>query len=835
VNTGVETLTRSPRGGLRVVVLGCLFVLFLSQTVVLGRSVVSQLQSLSSASTDNLQWNIAQMEVELLRMRVALESVERVGEGALPDLRRRFDVFNSRFDTVSESAARNYLAASAEGRRRLTAYRNFLDESVPVIDGSDEKLLQAVPHLRRAVGSLEGQMRALSLEGVSASALAEDSTRRQVFQTLFRLALSTVALVAALIASAIVLWFLYQRARRIGAEHDAARVRLEAMVTSSLDAIIVVDTDGLILEFNGAAEQVFGFTTDEVVGSLVADVLVPPHLRQAHFEGMDRYIRTGHKRVVGKGRVRLEAMHKSGAIFPVEMTLSEARSGDQVVFVSFLRDISQQVAAEDAMKQARDEAESAAKAKTDLLTVMSHEMRTPLNGILGSLDLIERDNLSPRQEQFLEAIRVSGDMLLSHVTDVLDLSRLEAGDQPTSEAPFSLAAVAEEVIHSAKPLAERQGNKIRLDLLSADLGLVQGDEMRLRQCLVNLLGNANKFTENGSVSLEVERLPDGMVECRVHDSGIGIPARDLPRIFEDFVTIDTAYARKNAGTGLGLPITKRLVEGMGGEITVDSIEGEGSLFTLRLPLDPVVAEAPSAPVKAKAAPAVTGRVVLVVDDNEINRMIAAETLRSRGIEAVEADGARSALALARENKFDLVLMDISMPEIDGIQALQMLRARGGASAGVPVLALTAHASREDSLRILQAGFDDMLTKPLLQPEVDRILSQYCQAADVASEDELDVRALLGDEIYEQNVRRFLDDLKAVLPQIRGAKRLTKELKPLVHDMAGCASVLGETQLQQQFQAIEALKDHEWDSHLSDHLAQVELRVGALEQGLRGAA
>lgn len=834
MNTRIDTLTRSPREGFRFVVLGFLLILFLSQTLLLGRSVVTQLRSLSSASTDNLQWNIAQMEVELLRMRVALETVERVGEGALPDLRRRFDVFYSRFDTVSESKAQEFLASSTEGRRRLRAYRNFLDESVVLIDGTDEKLLAAVPYLRRAVSSLESQMRSLSLEGVSASALAEDTTRRQVFQTLFRLALSTVALIAALVVSAALLWLLYQRARRLAVQHNADRARLEAMVSSSLDAIVVIDKDGFIVEFNGAAEQVFGYTEDEAVGCLMADLLVPAHLRQAHFQGMERFIRTGHKRVLGKGRVRLEALRKSGEVFPVELSLSVAQSGDQTVFVSFLKDISQQVEAEETLTRARDEAEIAATAKTNLLTVMSHEMRTPLNGILGSLDLIERDNLSDRQLQFLEAIRVSGDLLLSHVNDVLDLSRLEGGSQSVRKEPFSLAAVAEEVVFSAKPLAERQGNKITLDLLSPDLGRVLGDETQLRQCLVNLLGNANKFTENGCISLEVERLNDGMVECRVHDSGIGIPEADLPRIFEDFVTIDTAYDRKNAGTGLGLPITKRLVEGMGGEITVDSIEGEGSLFAIRLPLEPV-AEAPKAAMPTDLVPLSSGRVILVVDDNEINRMIAAETLRSRGIEAVEADGARMALDLARSQKFDLVLMDISMPEIDGIQALHMLRGQGGASAGVPVLALTAHASPEDSIRILNAGFDDMLTKPLLQPEVDRILGVYCGSEAPDQGADLDVRALLGDDVYEQNLGKFLQDLRVVLPQIYAAQHLSEELKPLVHDMAGCASVLGAGELQKHFQAIEALKDHEWQECVHEHLAAVDRLVVDLEQGLRGAA
>ncbi|CAN0212379.1 unnamed protein product, partial [Chrysoparadoxa australica] len=248
------------------------------------------------------------------------------------------------------------------------------------------------------------------------------------------------------------------------------------------------------LAFNGAASEVFGYDRDEALGQNMTELIIPEHLRAAHLAGMHRYLRTGEKRVIGAGRVRLEALHRTGKVFPVELSISAAEHENRTIFVSFLRDISQQVAAEAELVNARDEAQAGEQAKAELLTVMSHEMRTPLNGILGSLDLIDRGNLTEDQNRYLEAIKVSGDLLLGHVNDVLDVSRLDAMDDAPQATPFELSIMSQALLDSLLANAKTRGNTLSLTLRSPSLNTGVGDELRLKQCLLNLLGNANKFT-----------------------------------------------------------------------------------------------------------------------------------------------------------------------------------------------------------------------------------------------------------------------------------------------------------------------------------------------------
>ncbi|MCP4818007.1 MAG: PAS domain S-box protein, partial [Shimia sp.] len=538
---------------LRTVFLGALVVVFLAQSLVLGRVVRDQLAQLATARTDDVQWNLAQIEVDLLQLQIALDSVRINGSPALRELRKRFDILYSRHAIICQSPIYEDLRNSARNQERVRYFKAFLDQAVPLIDGSDEQLLTRVSNLRQASNNLHRDIRSLALEGVTIFAETDERTRAEMSSTLIQLALSTLALIAALTGTAIVLLRMYRRGLVAAEESQIMRDRFEAMVSSSLDAILVVDRTGKILAFNGAASEVFGYDRDEALGQNMSELIIPEHLRAAHLAGMHRYLRNGEKRVIGAGRVRLEALHRTGKVFPVELSISAAEHENRTIFVSFLRDISQQVAAEAELVNARDEAQAGEQAKAELLTVMSHEMRTPLNGILGSLDLIDRGNLTEDQNRYLEAIKVSGDLLLGHVNDVLDVSRLDAMDDAPQATPFELSVMSQALLDSLLANAKTRGNTLSLTLRSPSLNTVVGDELRLKQCLLNLLGNANKFTTDGQISLEIERLETdpSIVEFRIADTGIGIEEADLERIFEDFVKIDSGYARRDAGTGLG--------------------------------------------------------------------------------------------------------------------------------------------------------------------------------------------------------------------------------------------------------------------------------------------
>ncbi len=786
----------------------------LAQSVVLGRVVLNQMQRLATASTDNVEWTLAQIEVDLLRLQNTMDRVVIDGPEELEQLRRRFDIFYSRYAIIADSPVYAEFRTQPGIPERIAHFKRFLDLAVPFIDGSDQALLDQVPNLRARTEHLHPDIRGLALDGIGLFADSDEITRGDISQTLLKLGLSALALITILAATIVFLLRMYTRIRTVSQENELMRTRFEAMVNSSLDAILVIDTDGNIIAFNGAAEQVFGHKQADVLGQNMSDLIVPEHLRAAHVAGMKRFLESGEKRVIGAGRVRLEALHKSGHVFPTELSIDVANNGDQTVFVSFLRDISQQVADEEELVRARDEAQAGEKAKAELLTVMSHEMRTPLNGILGSLELIDRDSLKPGQTRYLDAIGLSGDLLLSHVNNVLDLSRNDATAITPKTQTVSLPDLVNNVVKSQIALSEVQNNTISIHLIPEDIGSVIGDENRLKQCLINLLGNATKFTTNGTVTLEVERLAEGdLVEFRISDTGVGIAEEDLSRIFEAFVTIDTGYSREFSGTGLGLAITQQLITAMGGELEADSIEGEGSLFTMRLPLPPT--QAPSLPkpvvqTKASISPAGTTNA-LVVDDNEINRLIAAEMLRNRGFTVDEAHGGQSAIQMAEAQAYDLILMDISMPGVDGIEALQSIRAGAGPNKATRIVALTAHAATEDQERIKSAGFRQIITKPLSRQSITQLLDTPMTPVpnDIGDQDRAhssDAKTqaikILGRERYQAALDQFHIEMDAFATLLQLAEHPTPAARAQAHALYGSAAVLG---LQAQWQTLSQLE------------------------------
>jgi PAS domain S-box-containing protein len=824
---------------LRRLLMGLVLVIIVATIAVLVLDLRKQISKLASSAADNMQWTLGQAEVELLSLEVAaLRSVQ--GKLRLDEVRLRYDIFYSRVTTLTESHQFQQFLATDNIADEVTAMKDFRQAWEDIIDGPDDVLEMSLQRLADEATAVRGAVRTATLNGIVYFSQQGDAKRASLSQSLVRIGLLTVFLVGLL---AILTQVLSRLVRRSVAEAKAnreTRERIETILSASLDAVVVSDGNGRIVDFNGAAERIFGCPRSKAVGQDMADLIIPEHYRAAHRNGMRRFRRGGSRRLIGKGIVQLDARRSDGTVFPVDLSLDRAQSPDGELFIAFLRDISDRVRSDAALKRARDRAIAGEKQKAEFLAVMSHEMRTPLNGMLGTLELIDPQVLDERDKRYLQIARNSGDVLLGHVNDVLDIAQLDAGKMRTRKERFDLVELLEAIIDNQKSSAHAQGNELYLIPPNPSLHAVSSDPDRLRQVLMNFVGNAIKFTRNGRITIEAD-CTNGLdaVDIRVTDTGIGIAEADLDRVFEDFVTIDSSYGRNSSGTGLGLGICQRLAAGMGGELGAESEPGDGSIFWLRLSMAPPQHQ-PSKPAdiaRPETRPSLASLDILLVEDNEINRIVARDMLERDKHVVREAASGECALEIATLKKFDVILLDISMPGMDGLEVAQNLRRDNGLNAHTPIVATTAHALPQEKQAFYASGMQGVLIKPLTTASIRGALTEAivepraAQSAETASGGPLLDAAHLADMRREMSVERFwqirqtlVNEMTAFvssLPsRIQDSDCTLEELSAEAHRMAGSAGVIGAQQLMSQLREIQT------EAVIGD-LDLLALRVGPL--------
>ncbi len=501
-------------------------------------------------------------------------------------------------------------------------------------------------------------------------------------------------------------------------------------------------------------------------------------------------------------------------------------------------------------------AEAANQAKSEFLANMSHEIRTPLNGVMGMIRLAREAEAPPEQRQYLEIAQTSADSLLTLLNDLLDFSRIEAGHLTIEMIPFSLRRTLNEVFAPFIHPVEDKGLRCRRQISETVPDLLVGDPARLRQVLFNLVGNAVKFTEAGSVTLAVDLM--GRTEETVSlaftviDTGPGIPAHQHRAIFDPFAQADPSVSRRHGGTGLGLSISTRLVTAMGGTLTVNSRPGEGAAFhfELTLPLETEAAE-PHPPEKPPRFPKLweprrsvgddtPGRRILLAEDNPVNQKVVRITLERMGHRITMVSDGRAAVSAATAEDFDLILMDVQMPEMDGYEATAAIRQNEGPTRRVPIVALTAHAMAGDRERCLAAGMDDYLAKPILPAAFQDVLDRHLPAAEapastppaeaVPSPPAFDRRALaerigVDDDTVTDLITVFRESMETELARIEAA--LTADdgetIRIAAHTIKGMAANMGGRELRDAAAELEAAAragDADQWSPLANRLAEI---------------
>lgn len=656
-----------------IALLGSLALVCMVAAAVITTKVLARLDTYVSAERDDLQWTISQLEVDQMRLRLALAGLDPTRPSSIAAVRREFDLLYSRAMTLRTSPTYRDILGADAAAEELHQVVALLGEMLTVIDNRDEVLLARRARLELLAERMTTPVRALGFQAVATDARRSDADRALLTRQIVTLTTLSLVMLVALGALLVLLLRLYR-----------ARLRAEA-------------------EIAAARERQLG----------------------------------------------------------------------------------------------------AEQARARFLGVISHEMRTPLNGLLGALELLEDSGLSSDQDRFARIMRASGEALRTHIDEALDGLQAEMGALTLHPAPFDLDDLLAELVEGQRAAASARGNRLELDLSDAGLGHVLGDRKRLSQILLNLLSNAIKFTSEGAITLSASRCGGDWISFTVSDTGIGIAAEALPQVFEDFVRLPMPEGAQPEGTGLGLGIARQLARQMGGRITAESRPGTGSVFGVRLPLPPAAAEAAETGTGAPLHPGV--QRVLVVEDTAASREILAEMLARDGHWVLLAADGIEGVARAEEHAFDLILMDIDMPRLDGIEATRRIRVGSGPNARTRIVALTAHYSEATGQRLVAAGIDAIVAKPISRealrtllraPGTSEAAPPLLDAAHLAQ-----LAALLPERQLTQaldGLMREADTLLALL-EIHPPATLAKPL----HRFAGTAATCGATALHTRLAGIEA--------------------------------
>ena len=640
-------------------------------------------------------------------------------------------------------------------------------------------------------------------------------------------------------------------------ESQAQAIKLSRVAARTDNGVIITDRDGRVEWINDGFTRISGYTLADMAGRKPGSVLQGPETDQHTVQRIREMLQQG------KGFVEtLLNYSRNGRPYWVSIEAQPIRdeAGNVTQFMAIERDITETLEREQQLEESRRKAEVANQVKSRFLAMMSHEIRTPLNGILGSLGLLQDTTLDTEQRKYVTTSRNSAEWLLSIINNILDFSKMEAGRTGLEPGVFSIRDLLDSVVEMLEPRVHGKALRINSELDPGLPEMVKGDASKIRQVLLNLAGNAVKFTDHGHVTLSVapcQQHEDGLwLRFTVTDTGAGISAQDQQRLFEEFWSGQQPATM--TGTGLGLTISRQLVEILGGNINLHSETGKGSSFCFDIPLAGISAEELAAEQARRAASrqrdtqtrqAMFSGRVLIAEDNPANQMIAQSLLARLGLSSdVVANGLEAVEAL-RSRPYDLVLMDIGMPEMDGIQATRAIRSLQGPAARTPIIALTAHVMSGEREDVLSQGLDDYLAKPVDRTELCYCLERWLPGsglttpaaeppADDSSPPEADTLIdpgilhqlfeEIGDEMAPQVLASFITELQEQTAAMETAydRYDLDALGKAAHRLKGSTASFGATRLGTALVELEQATRHGHKDSVSQALPGVITLAGS---------
>ncbi|MEN8892173.1 MAG: ATP-binding protein [Planktotalea arctica] len=796
-----------------------------------ARSIKTQIDLLAFASSDNLGWNLSQLDVDYRGMTIKMLEPITPGSPAgvevtaeeFENIQRGFDIFYSRVKVVGATFTRvGVTDAIQEDFEKIVIARN---EMADLIDAMDTPTTAQIKELCDLANALGTQVRSLSTKGIQRLSQIQSGAREAQHSAFLRFHGTSFVILGFVLISCLLALFLWRDLEKRSAQVARAATNVTNAVNAANSAVIFTDRSGRITQCNEAAAHYFGGDREDLVEIDFIHALLDQSSLSSFLLHRDR---------PKSETIQLMARRSDNQAFPVEMSgVWQKDAEDEDIYIIYLTDISERLEAETKLKASRDEAKEASEAKSRFLATMSHEMRTPLHGVIASLDMIDTKHLIDADRELFETACECSNRALEQVNSILDHTRLiQTKEKPL---PVTLSRVVKDIQHALIPLAAANNNTLSVEFLGDGVDASYHTlPDAFSRVMYNLIGNAIKFTQDGTVKVEMIATRGKTANTRqlnfiVRDDGIGIQEKDQARIFESFEKAKFNEDDSTKGTGLGLSIVKHSLAQMNSKIALQSTFGKGSSFRFTLELEMVPGTAPAEVATTKAFPAPIAQdatihnataPVLIVDDNPINRTVLREMVSRLGYTPVCVTLGLEAVATAQDTYYSLILMDVNMPGMDGHEATREIRSGQGISANTTILGVTALISRDYNQKS-ESGMNAMLAKPLTASRLTAAIKEHVDAETHQSADHEDITDLMDPVTARELKLQSLTDARTALRILSDPTSTWTARLDAAHYAVGSTGIVGFIKLSQMLSEAEAAAKQQDQSALDNSVATLQ--------------